>query len=161
MKHLKSFNESQETYHISNVKKPVEIRINIEAIDHVLDRMSRHGNIEIKSISGFKSKYPDITSSEIKSAIERATEELTIALMQDKFSIYFEDRYDRFCIWDKETDLHVICELHPGKMNFDLIVFTVMKDPNFKKFNGQFVIELYKDGVRSGYWDKYALNVIY
>ena len=158
MKHLKSFNE-QETYHISSVKKPVEIRINVEAIEHVLDRMRRHGDTEIKSVSGFKSKYPDISSSEIKSAIERSIEELTIALMQDRYSIYYEGKFDRFCIWDKENDLHIVCELHPGDWSFDLVVFTVMKDSNFRKFNGQFVIELYKDGVRSGYWDKYN-NVI-
>jgi hypothetical protein len=164
MKHIKSFNEArgekQDTFHMTNVKKPVEIRINVEAISHALDRMWRHGGKETSNqLTGHKTYTPDITASEVKSCIERSIEELTIALMQDRYSIYYEGKFDRFCIWDKETDLHIVCELNPGTMNFDLIVFTVMKDPNFRKFNGQFVIELYKDGVRSGYWDKYN-NVI-
>lgn len=157
MKHsMKNLRKFEDHYHLTTIRKPVEIRINIEAIEHALDRMWRHGGVDTTNkFTGIKSSRPLITSEEIKSVIERSIEELAISLMQDRFSIYYQGKYDRFVIEDQETDLHIVCELHPGDWSFDLVVFTVMKDTNFKKFNGQYVIQVYKDGVRSGYWDKY------
>lgn len=162
MKHIKHFNifesirnsyidprvRDSKVEFIGDVKEPVEIRIDVEAFGHALSRQWRHG----VSISGSKITS-NISKDEILDTIELAVEQITIALMQDKFDIYQkEDDYptpgvregepNRFVIRNKETDLNIVCHLEPGDWQFTLKVITVMRVKNFKIYTGQFVVEV-------------------
>ena len=78
-KRVQSLKAPQE---IAYLKEPVEIRIDVEKVTHAGDRQWRHGLDE------------KITNDDIVETVELAIEELTIALMQDKFNIYQdEDNY--------------------------------------------------------------------
>jgi len=130
---------------LTYIKKPVEIRIDVEAVSHAIDRKHRHGvDDNMRSI---------ISNDEIIENIENSIEEITIALMQDQFNIYQDrDNYpthgvkegepNRFIIRNKETDLNIVCELKAGDNEFTLTVITVMKKKDFREYRGQFVIEI-------------------
>lgn len=159
MKYLKSFNETngyislklmdrKAPQFIGDIKQPVEIRIDVEAIGHALSRQFRHGVTD----SGGKIEA-GITKDEILDTIESAVEELTIALMQDRFDIYQdEDDYptrgikagepNRFIIKNRQSNLNIVCELQPGDNEFTLTVITVMKKEDFRAYRGQFVLEI-------------------
>jgi hypothetical protein len=159
MKHLKSFKEAngyispklmdrRPPQFIGDIKQPVEIRIDVEAIGHALSRQYRHG---VTDTSG--KIEAGITKDEILDTIELSVEEITIALMQDKFDIYQdEDDYptrgvragepNRFVIRKKSTNLNIVCQLEPGDNEFTLTVITVMKKEDFKAYRGQFVLEV-------------------
>ena len=159
MKHLKSFKEAngyispklmdrRPPQFIGDIKQPVEIRIDVEAIGHALSRQFRHG---VNDTSG--KIEAGITKDEILDNIESAVEELTIALMQDRFDIYQdEDDYptrgvragepNRFVIKNKESYLNIVCQLEPGDNEFTLTVITVMRKEDFKAYRGQFVLEV-------------------
>lgn len=134
---------------IGDVSEPVEIRIDIEAVSHALDRQYRHG-----FSSGNNGKIEaGITKDEIIETVESAVEEITIALMQDKFDIYqHRDDYptkgvksgepNRFVLRNKKTNLNIVCQLEPGDNEFKLTVITVIKKENFVEYRGQFVIEI-------------------
>lgn len=133
---------------IGDIKKSVEIRIDVEAIGHVLSRQFRHGVSKI----GDKLEA-SISQEEILDTIESAVEEVTIALMQDKFDIYQnEDDYptrgikagepNRFVIRNKMTNLNIVCQLESGDNEFTLTVITVMKKEDFRVYNGQFMVEV-------------------
>ena len=134
---------------IGDIKQPVEIRIDVEAIGHALGRQFRHG--VVTSSSG--KIEAGITKDEILDTIESAVEQITIALMQDEFDIYQdEDNYptrgvragepNRFVIRNKKTNLNIVCQLESGDWEFTLTVITVMKKPDFKEYKGQFVVEV-------------------
>lgn len=156
MKHLQKFEaytirnpyvdrrvqSSRAPQEIAYLKEPVEIRIDVEKISHAGDRQFRHGAFDSK-----------ITDTDIIDTIELAIEELTIALMQDRFNIYQdEDDYptkgvkagepNRFVIKNKTNNLNVVCQLSPGDNEFKLTVITVMVKPDFKPYRGQYVIEV-------------------
>jgi hypothetical protein len=159
MKHLKSFKEAngyispklmdrRPPQFLGDIKQPVEIRIDVEAIGHALSRQYRHG---VTDTSG--KIEAGITKDEILDTIELAVEEITIALMQDKFDIYQdEDDYptrgvragepNRFVIRKKSNNLNIVCQLEPGDNEFTLTVITVMKKEDFKAYRGQFVLEV-------------------
>ena len=159
MKHLKSFKEAngyispklmdrRPPQFIGDIKQPVEIRIDVEAIGHALSRQFRHG---VTDTSG--KIEAGITKDEILDTIEASVEELTIALMQDRFDIYQdEDDYptrgvragepNRFVIRKKSNNLNIVCQLEPGDNEFTLTVITVMKKEDFKEYRGQFVLEV-------------------
>ena len=159
MKYLKSFKESngyispklmdrRPPQFIGDIKQPVEIRIDVEAIGHALSRQFRHG---VTDTSG--KIEAGITKDEILDTIESSVEELTIALMQDRFDIYQdEDDYptrgvragepNRFVIRKKSNNLNIVCQLEPGDNEFTLTVITVMKKEDFKAYRGQFVLEV-------------------
>jgi hypothetical protein len=159
MKHLKSFKEAngyispklmdrRPPQFIGDIKQSVEIRIDVEAIGHALSRQFRHG---VNDTSG--KIEAGITKDEILDNIESAVEELTIALMQDRFDIYQdEDDYptrgvkagepNRFVIKNKESYLNIVCQLEPGDNEFTLTVITVMRKEDFKAYRGQFVLEV-------------------
>jgi hypothetical protein len=134
---------------LSHISEPVEIRFDVEAVSHALERQYRHG-----VTFGDKGKIEaGITKDEIIDCIESAVEEITIALMQDQFNIYQdEDDYptrgvragqpNRFVIRNKETNLNIVCQLEPGDNEFTLTVITVMKKPDFREYKGQFVVEV-------------------
>jgi uncharacterized protein with PQ loop repeat len=133
---------------LTYIQEPVEIRFDVEAIAHALDRQYRHGFTTGDKIEA------GITKDEIIDCIERAVEEITIALMQDQFNIYQEeDDYptrgvragqpNRFVIRNKKTHLNIVCQLEPGDNEFTLTVITVMKKPDFKEYKGQFVVEVF------------------
>jgi hypothetical protein len=133
---------------IGDIKQPVEIRIDVEANGHALSRQYRHG---VTDTSG--KIEAGITKDEILDTIELSVEEITIALMQDKFDIYQdEDDYptrgvragepNRFVIRKKSTNLNIVCQLEPGDNEFTLTVITVMKKEDFKAYRGQFVLEV-------------------
>jgi hypothetical protein len=152
MKNLKTFEAyikntrigrlpSRPPKEIAYLKEPVEIRIDIEKVEHADDRQFRHG-LEGK-----------ITDDDIIDTVELAIEELTIALMQDKFDIYQnEDDYptkgvkegepNRFVIKNKTNNLNLVCSLKPGDNEFTLTVITVMTKPDFRTYHGQYVIEV-------------------
>ena len=159
MKYLKSFKEAngyispklmdrRPPQFIGDIKQPVEIRIDVEAIGHALSRQFRHG---VTDTSG--KIEAGITKDEILDNIESAVEELTIALMQDRFDIYQdEDDYptrgvkagepNRFVIKNKESYLNIVCQLEPGDNEFTLTVITVMRKEDFKAYRGQFILEV-------------------
>ena len=155
MKHLQTFEgynirnpyidkrvqSSRAPQEIAYLKEPVEIRIDVEKVNHAGDRQFRHGLDE------------KITNDDIVETVELAIEELTIALMQDRFNIYQdEDNYptkgvragepNRFVIKNKTNDLNVVCQLTPGDNEFKLTVITVMKKADFRAYQGQYVIEV-------------------
>jgi hypothetical protein len=163
MKHIKGYNifeagryfvdkraaDRKQTQFIGDVKQPVEIRIDVEAIGHALSRQFRHG---VTATDSGKIEA-GITKDEILDNVEAAVEQLTIALMQDEFDInQHEDDYptrgvragepNRFVIRNKKTHLNMVCELMAGDWEFTLKVITVMKKPDFKEYKGQFVIEV-------------------
>jgi hypothetical protein len=164
MKHLKSFRQIAEAIRpgyispklmdrkgpefLGDIKQPVEIRIDVEAIGHALSRQYRHG----VSDTGGKIEA-GISKDEILDTIEAGVEELTIALMQDRFDIYQdEDDYptrgvragepNRFVIKNKKSNLNIVCQLEAGDNEFTLTVITVMKKEDFKAYRGQFVLEV-------------------
>ena len=159
MKYLKSFKEAngyispklmdrRPPQFIGDIKQPVEIRIDVEAIGHALSRQYRHG---VTDTSG--KIEAGITKDEILDTIELSVEEITIALMQDKFDIYQdEDDYptrgvragepNRFVIRKKSNNLNIVCQLEPGDNEFTLTVITVMRKQDFKPYRGQFVLEV-------------------
>jgi hypothetical protein len=134
---------------LTHITEPVEIRIDVEAVSHALDRQYRHG----VTIGDSGKIEAGITKDEVVEAIEKSVEELTIALMQDKFNIY-QDENDyptrgvkagepnRFVIRDKRTNLNIVCELKSGDNEFTLTVITVMKKEGFREYRGQYVIEI-------------------
>lgn len=152
MRHLKLFEAfrpyidkramaSRKPVEIGYVKQPVEIRIEIEKPPHAADRQWRHG------VDG------RITDDDIVETVEKAIEELTIALMQDQFDIYqSEDDYptrgvkagepNRFVIKNKENSLNAVCILQPGDYEFKLTVITVMTKDDFRTNPGQYVLEV-------------------
>ncbi len=162
VKHIKGFKIFEKNYFvdrkaadrkapefIGDVKEPVEIRIDVEAIGHALSRQFRHG---VSAGEGGKIDA-NITKDEILDAVEASVEQLTIALMQDEFNInQDEDDYptrgvragepNRFVIRNKKTNLNIVCQLESGDWEFKLTVITVMKKPDFKEYRGQFVIEI-------------------
>lgn len=127
---------------IGYIKEPVEIRIEIEKSSHADDRQFRH-----------LMSNQRISDDEIIETVEKATEQLTIALMQDKFNIYQdEDDYptrgikrgepNRFIIHNTSNNLNLVCILKPGENEFTLIVITVMIKDDFRVYPGQFKIEV-------------------
>jgi hypothetical protein len=149
MRFLKSFKlyenivrryRESDVKEIGYINKNVEIRIDVEAIGHVLyNRNWRHGS--------------EITEDEIIDSVEKAIEQITISLMQDEFDIYQnEDNYptkgvragspNRFVIKNKLTNLNIVCQLEPGLEQFTLTVITVMKKVDFKAYPGQYVVEV-------------------
>ena len=163
MKHLKKYkifeignyyidkraSDRKKTEFIGDVKEPVEIRIDVEAIGHALGRQFRHG----VSANDSGKIEANITKDEILDAVEASVEQLTIALMQGDFEInQKEDDYptrgvregepNRFVIRNKKTNLNLVCSLKSGDWEFTLTVVTVMKKPDFKEYKGQFVIEI-------------------
>lgn len=127
---------------LAYLKQKVEIRIDLEKVQHTSDRQFRHG------IGSDKINNDDITET-----VELAIEELTIALMQDKFDIYQnEDNYptkgvkagepNRFLIKNTSNNLNVVCQLEPGEDEFKLTVITVMRKPDFRAYPGQYVINV-------------------
>lgn len=161
MKHLKSFKQISEAIRpgyinprimdrkgpqfIGDIKQPVEIRIDVEAIGHALSRQYRHGVTDTLEAG--------ISKDEILDTIESSVEELTIALMQDRFDIYQdEDDYptrgvragepNRFVIRNKKNNLNIVCQLEAGDNEFTQTVITVIKKEDFKSYRGQFVIEV-------------------
>lgn len=124
---------------LTYLTKKVEIRVDLESIYHVYgERQFRHNEM--------------IEDDEIIETVEAAIEEITIALMQDQFDIYqYEDNYptrgikagepNRFVVKNKE-DLNVVCELRPGDNEFTLTVITVMREPNFRIYPGQWIVEV-------------------
>lgn len=157
MKHLKTFElyrggyidkramSNRKPEFLTYIKEPVEIRIDVEAVSHTLDRQYRHGvTSDLKA---------GIDKDEIIETIEIAVEEITIALMQDRFNInQEEDDYptrgvkagepNRFVIKNKQNDLNIVCQLESGDNEFTLTVITVMKKEDFKSYRGQFVVEV-------------------
>jgi len=132
---------SRKPVEIGYVKQPVEIRIEIEKPPHATDRQWRHG-VDAR-----------ITDDDIVETVEKAIEELTIALMQDQFDIYqAEDDYptrgvkagdpNRFVIKNKENNLNAVCILQPGEYEFKLTVITVMTKEEFRTNPGQYVLEV-------------------
>jgi hypothetical protein len=131
---------------IGDVSKRVEIRVDVEAVGHALRRQFRHG------VSGER-LTPNISQDDILDTIEDSLEELTIAMMHDKFDINQKvDNYptrgvrkgepNRFVIKNTKNDLNIVCELRPGEFEFKLLVITVMREPDFKTYKGQFVLEI-------------------
>ena len=144
MKNLKTY-EAYTSYRapkeIAYLKEPVEIRIDVTKVSHATDRQFRHG------LDG------KISDDDIIDTVELAVEELTIALMQDKFDIYQnEDNYptkgvkagqpNRFVIKNTSNNLNLVCQLTPGDNEFTLTVITVMSKPDFRAYHGQYVIEV-------------------
>lgn len=144
MKNLKTF-EAYSSYRapkeIAYLKEPVEIRIDVTKVSHATDRQFRHGLDD------------RISDDDIIDTVELAVEELTIALMQDKFDIYQnEDNYptkgvkagqpNRFVIKNTSNNLNLVCQLTPGDNEFTLTVITVMTKPDFRAYHGQYVIEV-------------------
>lgn len=157
MKFLKSFelfesvlrrSRESDIKEIGYISKNVEIRIDVEAIGHVVyNRNWRHG---------FEIKEDDIIGT-----VEDAIEQITISLMQDEFDIYQnEDNFptknvragepNRFVIKNKETNLNIVCQLEPGLEQFTLTVITIMNKPDFKAYRGQYVVEV-GDGKAKSY----------
>ncbi len=119
---------------LGNLQKEVEIRIDLEKIQHASIQQYRHG---------FNKTSGKIEDDEIKDLVERAIEEITIALMQDRYDIKDENgKPNRFIIRDKETKLNVVCELRPGENEFTLTVITVMRVEHFRTAIGQWVVEV-------------------
>jgi hypothetical protein len=134
---------------IGDIKEPVEIRIDVEAVSHALDRQFRHG---------FSSNDNDkiganISKDEILDDIQSSIEQLTISLMQDEFNINQEENDyptkgvkagepNRFVIRNKKTNLNIVCQLEAGENEFKLTVITVMRKPDFREYNGQYVVEV-------------------
>ena len=106
------------------IQKRVEIRIDLEKIEHAAIQQYRHG---------FNKESGKIEDDDIRGLVESAIEEITIALMQDQFDIMDEyGKPNRFVIRDKITKLNVVCELKPGVNEFTLTVITVMTKDDFK-----------------------------
>lgn len=137
---VQSMNKPKE---IAYIKQPVEIRIDVEKIQHASDRQFRH----------MQSADSKISNDDIVETIELAIEELTIALMQDKFNInQIEDDYptkgvragqpNRFIIFNKTNNLNVVCQLEAGSDEFTLTVITVMIKEDFRPYRGQYVIKV-------------------
>ncbi len=110
---------------ITWISKDINIRIDVEASKHAMDRFFRHG-LEEK-----------ITEGDIIDVIEKSVEELTIALMTNELNIQ-----EVFHLKDKESDLNIVAKLIPGKDEFKMIVITVMREKNFKVKDGEFVLEV-------------------
>ena len=134
---------SRPKQYVNYIKEPVEIRLDIEKIQHAGERQTRHVG----------SGNDKISNDDITEAVELAIEELTIALMQDKFSINQEsDDYptkgikagepNRFVIKNLTNDLNIVCQLESGVNEFTLTVITVMVEPDFRTKSGQYVIEV-------------------
>lgn len=134
---------------LTHIAEPVEIRIDIETVGHAVTRQYRHGG----SVSDSGKIEAGITEDEIIETIEKAVEEITIALMQDKFDIYqTEDNYptkgvkagepNRFVIHNKKTNLNIVCQLTSGDDNFTLTVITVMKKDDFRTYRGQYTVNV-------------------
>ena len=78
-----------------------------------------------------------IHEDEVIDLVERSIEELTIALMQDRLNVE-----ERFVLKDKNSDLNVVCLIQAGKISFNLIIITVMKNSDFRVQSDQFVLEI-------------------
>lgn len=112
------------TTDLGPVQKKVEIRIDLEKIDHAATQQYRHG---------FNKNSGKIEDDDIRGLVENAIEEITIALMQDQFDIMDENgKPNRFVIKDRVTKLNIVCELTPGENEFTLTVITVMTKDDFK-----------------------------
>lgn len=107
------------------IKEPVEIRLDIEAVPHVLDRQIRHG-LDKK-----------IEENDIIETVEESIEELTIALMQNKLNVG-----ERFAIMNKKTGLNIIAVIDPDENNFILTIITVMIKQDFSVSKGTYVLSV-------------------
>lgn len=125
---------SRRTTDLGPVQKKVEIRIDLEKIEHAAIQQYRHG---------FNKETGKIEDDDIRGLVEDAIEEITIALMQDQFDIMDEyGKPNRFVIRDKKTKLNVVCELRPGANEFTLTVITVMTVDDFRTSKTQWVVEV-------------------
>ena len=122
MKYLKTFNEKS----LSWISKDVNIRIDIDASRHAMDRFFRHGIGEEK-----------ITESEIIEVVERSVEELTIALMQNRLNVN-----EPFVLKDRDSNLNIVAVLLTGTDEFTMKIITVMKKDNFQTYNNQYFLEI-------------------
>ena len=118
---IKRFNEKN----LSWVAQKVEIRMDIDASRHVMDRTIRHG---------LDSR---ISESEIIEDVEKSIEQLTISLMQDELNIN-----ETFHIHNNKTNLHMVARLYPGKNEFKLVLITIMREKDFKVRGNEFVINV-------------------
>lgn len=144
MKYLKIFEEFEPPVFLAEIDSRVEIRIDVMAVDHAIERSYRHGFNRT------------ITKNMVVDTIDLATEEITIALMQGKFTINQEmDGFPcknvkagepyRFVIKNLDNNLNVVCGLKSGANNFTLYVYTVMIKSDFKKPKEQFSIKVWSD----------------
>ena len=85
MKHIKPFKIFEKN--ISYIKKNVNIRVDVEASRHAMDRFYRHDPMN------------KIEEGDIIDVIDRSIEELTIALMQNRLNIE-----EKFILKDKDLE---------------------------------------------------------
>lgn len=110
---------------ITWISKDINIRIDVEASKHAMDRFFRHGLDE------------KITEGEIIDIIEKSVEELTIALMSNRLNVR-----EVFHIKDTENDLNIVAKILPGKDEFKMTIITVMRGKNFVPKDDEFVLEI-------------------
>lgn len=123
MKHLKNFKifEKDLTY----IQKDIQIRFDVEASNHTMDRKYRHGIDNA------------IDEGDVIDLVERSIEELTIALMQDRLNVD-----ERFVLKDKNSNLNAVCVIKSGSNEFKLTIITIMNAADFKTRSDQFVLEI-------------------
>lgn len=114
MKHIKTFKIFEKN--LSYIKKNVNIRVDVEASRHAMERFYRHDPMN------------KIEEGDIIDVIERSIEELTIALMQNRLNIE-----EKFILKDKNSDLHIVANLYAGDNEFTMVIITVMVEKNFRR----------------------------
>lgn len=114
MKHIKAFKVFEKN--ISYIKQNVNIRVDIDASRHAMERFLRHDPLN------------PIEEGDVIDVVERSIEELTIALMQNRLNIE-----EKFILKDKFSDLHIVANLYAGENEFTMVIITVMVEKNFRR----------------------------
>lgn len=99
-------------------KKEFELEFTLNKSMHATERQSRHGNDEEHFIS----------DDEILETVKKASKTIIEDIIRDKIDIG-----DRFIVRDANTDLNIVCQLHPGtnKDSLRVDIVTVIRTQKF------------------------------
>lgn len=99
-------------------EKEFELEFTINKSVHATERQSRHGEDEEHFIS----------DDEILETVKKASKTIVEDIIRDKINMG-----DRFVVRDANTDLNIVCQLHPGtnKDSLRVDIVTVIRTDKF------------------------------
>ena len=111
---------------ISKYKASITFNISIDKTKHADERQWRHGVDDM------------ITDEDIISTAKKATNYISKMLLLDKL-----DLRDELVIYDRNTNLNLVCVLEEGRdADIAIVIITVMKKRDFKPKNGTIKITI-------------------
>lgn len=123
---IKLFENWLQEKKLASIRRKLTITVDIESTKHAQERQSRH----LKDGGRF------ITEDEIAKLMSKSISDITELLVFDKIDIG-----QAIVLKDKNTNLHIACEVEGKEPKLNLKAITVMIHPKFKIGKDQILLE--------------------